>query len=328
MLSILVAARNEERNIGNLLQSLLNQNTEQPYEVLIANDDSNDNTGKIIRDFQEKHPEKIRYFLINKDVIEAYPTIKGKTRALAHLAHHANGHFFFICDADMTFPVEWLHSLYEIIKQNQTIGLANGITQVKENSLFATCQCMEWLSALRLMQILSSFGLETTGLGNNMVISKAAYFSTGGYEKMPFSIVEDYALYKAVLREGFDFKQAYTKQVLGTTLPPENYFEQRKRWISGALNGKSLLLLPSLIQAFLGPTLLFLTYFNLPLALILFLAVFGINTLLGFLAFKPLNKLYLMAFLPIYTLYLLVFWFLQMIYFLLPTPIRWKGRTY
>lgn len=40
-----------------------------------------------------------------------------------------------------------------------------------------------------------------TGLGNNMAVSREAYDAVGGYEQIGFSIVEDYALFIAIIRK-------------------------------------------------------------------------------------------------------------------------------
>jgi len=55
LVSIIVAARNEEKTIGTLLDCLINQ-TYSNYEIIIINDRSTDNTAAIIADFQKKNP--------------------------------------------------------------------------------------------------------------------------------------------------------------------------------------------------------------------------------------------------------------------------------
>jgi cellulose synthase/poly-beta-1,6-N-acetylglucosamine synthase-like glycosyltransferase len=53
--SVLIAARNEEKNIFKLLQSLYNQNfPKEFYEIIIVDDHSEDNTKKIIEELKNK----------------------------------------------------------------------------------------------------------------------------------------------------------------------------------------------------------------------------------------------------------------------------------
>ena len=49
--SIIISAHNEENNIANLLESLINQTYPSNYEIIIANDRSNDSTKQIILDY-------------------------------------------------------------------------------------------------------------------------------------------------------------------------------------------------------------------------------------------------------------------------------------
>ena len=50
--SVLIAARNEEKNIGNLLKSLYNQSfSKELFEVIIIDDNSEDDTILIIENF-------------------------------------------------------------------------------------------------------------------------------------------------------------------------------------------------------------------------------------------------------------------------------------
>ena len=53
--SVVIAARNEEQNLPRLLTALVNQSyPENKYEVIIANDDSEDNTAIIAQEFAQK----------------------------------------------------------------------------------------------------------------------------------------------------------------------------------------------------------------------------------------------------------------------------------
>jgi len=52
-ISVVLTTKNEEKNIANLLESLLNQ--EQPYEVLIIDSDSTDKTQEIVKQYSKKN---------------------------------------------------------------------------------------------------------------------------------------------------------------------------------------------------------------------------------------------------------------------------------
>ena len=57
-ISVCIPARNEERSIKNCVESLLNQNYPN-FEVIVVDDNSNDNTAKIVCSMTEQYPNLI-----------------------------------------------------------------------------------------------------------------------------------------------------------------------------------------------------------------------------------------------------------------------------
>ncbi len=95
LVSILIPARNEEKNIGNILNDILIQDYNN-IEIIIYDDDSEDNTAEIIREF------------INQD--ERITIIKGqklpenwlgKNYACHQLSTAAKGTYLLFLDADI-----------------------------------------------------------------------------------------------------------------------------------------------------------------------------------------------------------------------------------
>src|SRR3989339_818990 len=60
-LSIIIPTLNEKKNIKNCLTSLLNQ-TEKPYEIIIVDNGSTDNTKEIAKKLEKKFEEKGIHF--------------------------------------------------------------------------------------------------------------------------------------------------------------------------------------------------------------------------------------------------------------------------
>ena len=92
--SILVPARNEEVNIARLLQSLLAQDYPD-FEILALDDNSSDETGRILREIAETNPKLT--------VLNGAPengSLTGKNWACAQLASQAAGELLFFTDAD------------------------------------------------------------------------------------------------------------------------------------------------------------------------------------------------------------------------------------
>ncbi len=319
--SILVAARNEEQNIGDLLRSFEQLSyPKNKLQILIGDDDSSDNTAKIIQAFCLQNTYS-QYVSINK----SENNLKGKANVLAQLAHRATGEFFMFTDADIEVPQGWIEAFLEETKSE---GVVVGLTLVKHKNWFEASQAIEWLFTLKLMKTLSDFKIESTGMGNNMLVSAEAYWAVGGYEKVGFSIVEDYAIYKAIIDKGYAFKQLFKPEAMTLTKPPEAYFEQRKRWVAGGFSTGSVLVIPALVQGFMLPILLIISILSWKNTLIIFTINLLVNFFLGNRIFKKLNQNQLLKYIPAYTVYMYIFWFLQLVYYFSPTRLVWKGREY
>jgi len=94
LVSVVIPARNEEHNIGQCLESLLQQSYPN-LEILVADDRSEDGTAEVVRGYAEKHPH-VRLV----QVTELPPGWTGKTHALARAAQEAAGEWLLFVDAD------------------------------------------------------------------------------------------------------------------------------------------------------------------------------------------------------------------------------------
>lgn len=95
MVSVLIPARNEENNIGNILADLRDQSYSN-IEILVYDDQSTDKTADIISAIAEKDPG---IKLIHSDGLpEGW---LGKNYACHSLAQKATGRYFLFLDADV-----------------------------------------------------------------------------------------------------------------------------------------------------------------------------------------------------------------------------------
>ena len=60
LVSICCITYNHKEYIRDALDGFLSQRTDFPYEILINDDASTDGTADIIREYEQKYPEKIR----------------------------------------------------------------------------------------------------------------------------------------------------------------------------------------------------------------------------------------------------------------------------
>lgn len=87
--SVCVVTYNQEKYIAECLQSLVDQVTDFPFEIIVGEDFSTDRTREIVLDFQKKYPDLIKPLLHAKNVgpveniVATYKYAKGKY--IAHM---------------------------------------------------------------------------------------------------------------------------------------------------------------------------------------------------------------------------------------------------
>ncbi|MGR3809361.1 glycosyltransferase [Jiulongibacter sp. NS-SX5] len=324
--SILIALRNEEKNAPSLINSLKQLDfPKDEFEILLGNDDSSDKTGSILHEFA-KESDHVKAFDIPPKT--AFESQEGKARVLAQLAQKAKGDYFFFTDADITLPRNWIQSLLDAFLKNENTGVVVGITGMPPKTLPMAMQSMEWLTVLYMLHLFSRAKVPGTGMGNNMAVSREAYVAVGGYENIPFSIVEDYSLYKAIIDKGYDFNQLFNENCFAMTVPPENYLVQRRRWLRGGFQSSSILLLPALIQAFWIPLLVIVYFLSSTWFWGLLVGQALLMAVLCILWGRQIKKYSYLKFIPLFIIYLPIVWNVITIYSLLPGKIKWKGREF
>ncbi len=229
--SILIAARDEETALPRCLASLraLHYPAEL-LEILVGDDASTDRTAAVAAAAMHGFAGQFRVVPIAETLGQA----RGKANVLAHLARLATTDFLFITDADIRLPATWIAAL--LAQAAPGVGTVTGITAVRGPRLFHRLQGIDWLLSLSLVQVVSDLGRPVTAMGNNMLVARAAYEATGGYEALPFSVTEDFALFRAVLAAGYGFRQVFSPAVRADSLPMPTWpalLAQRRRWLRG-----------------------------------------------------------------------------------------------
>jgi cellulose synthase/poly-beta-1,6-N-acetylglucosamine synthase-like glycosyltransferase len=324
--SIMIAARNEENTIGRCLDSIAKLNyPAHLLEVLIGDDNSEDNTRQVVEKLIQDKPN---FKLIQ--ISDKLGSAKGKSNVLAHLTRLATSDYFFITDADIAVPENWILAM--LARVTNRIGIVTGITTVSDHRFFSRMQGLDWLNALGLIQVVSDRNLPVTTMGNNMLVTRKAYESTGGYENFPFSITEDIQLFNEVLNQGFGFKNVYQKETLAISLPAKSLpdlLQQRKRWLKGVTHlphyMKAVLVLYASFYAVMIPF-----FFQAPFFLafgILFLKwlyqSFFLQTCL-----KRVKRRASLTELFLFEEYQILISLLLLIFYYLPVKVNWKGRKY
>ena len=89
IVSVVVITYNQDRYIGECLQSILDQKTDFPFEVIVGDDCSTDRTREIILGFSEKYPEQVRPIFQDKNIrggVNNYLVVHNAARGI-YVAH-------------------------------------------------------------------------------------------------------------------------------------------------------------------------------------------------------------------------------------------------
>jgi 1,2-diacylglycerol 3-beta-glucosyltransferase len=235
-ISILVAARNEEDVLERCLRALqLQRYPTERIAFIIADDGSTDHTASIAKAFAR---EDRRFKLVS--VPEAMGALRGKAHALHHAISQADGELLLITDADCEPPPDWAANMAGAFS-NADLGILCGITTIcSDPSLLSDVQRLDWLLLLTVAAGASATGFPITAMGNNMAVRRSTYTSIGGYAALPFSVTEDYALFRAIHEQTpWQVGLVLDQRFRNITLPLrsiKDVFAQRKRWARGGLD--------------------------------------------------------------------------------------------
>ena len=326
MVSILLAARNEEALILRSLHALdALDYPEDRIEILIGDDQSTDKTAALVEGYIHDK-SKFKLFTIASTLGKG----RGKANVLAHLAHEAKGEYYFITDVDVKPSTQWIKG--HIAQFKPEVGIVSGTTKCERKAGFATLQAMDWLHFMGYIKAFANVGVACTSVGNNMAVRAEAYWQTGGFENIDFSITEDYKLFEAVTQNGWNWSAALNPQTLGLAwyIPSiKEMLHQRKRWLIGArdlpLKWKVMIVLYGLFI----PALVLTFFVSVKLALVVWGAKFLLQTLfISFLCMEVERKQFRLSQFVMYEVYVMINTLASALFYWLPIRSVWKGREY
>lgn len=122
---LLTPARNEEKNISKIIESVINQ-TIKPLQWIIVDDSSTDQTGEII-EYYAKRNNFIKFLSVTGDDQHNFGS---KVKALNFIRKKIdikNYDYIGILDADVSFATDYFEELFNRFQNNSNLGVAGGI---------------------------------------------------------------------------------------------------------------------------------------------------------------------------------------------------------
>ena len=189
LISVLIPARNEEHNIRNLLHDLMEQEYSN-IEVIVFDDQSNDNTGAVVKAIANNHD---RIQLISS---EGLPDgWLGKNYACHSLSQKAKGDYLLFLDADVRIKNNVIGQTLSFAEKRKLSLVSVFPKQImRNNGEYATVPIMNYILLTLLPLILvRKLGLSSLAAANGqyMFFETEKYKKTLPHELMKSEKVED-----------------------------------------------------------------------------------------------------------------------------------------
>ncbi len=117
MISVIIPAYNQEKNLKDCLESLIKQDF-RDFEIILVNDGSTDKTLKIAEEFSDR----IKNLGINYQIISQKN--KGAPAARNRGFAESRGEFVIFCDADAVLRNDCLLEMIKALENNPSAGYA------------------------------------------------------------------------------------------------------------------------------------------------------------------------------------------------------------
>lgn len=308
-ISIILAVKNEEKNIRDILDSIVQQSyPQEQYELIIVDDHSEDNSCEIIKDYCKEYRNFKLYHLSWQEY--------GKKRALLKGIQCANGELIITTDADCIVPVDWLAIINDFYIQHTPDLILGSVVIQDSKSVFSRLQTLELLGLI-------GAGAGTAGI-KHPILCNAANMA---FKKNVFNELQDPLNIKYISgddiflllnmkknKKKIMFLKSLKSTVYTKAAPTlKTFFAQRLRWTSKSRGYRNIDIIVSasivLLYNIILTILLFACLFDFTY-ITLFIALFTTKLFINLLFLIPITSFYKKTYLLKYLFLSEIFYFI------------------
>ena len=196
-ISFVIPFLNSENTLALCLQAMEAQ-TIQPFEVILVDNDSTDNSGEIAKKFVANHPSYARYLFTDQ---------KGPSYARNCGANAARGKVIAFIDSDCIADSRLCADLAGAFGESKVGAIAGRIAGFGKKSLWDKFHFMFTLKSLPYEQTFSEFTLVRGGFpAANLAVRRDVFEEIGGFNESMKIYSEDYDLCARIYEAGFFIK--------------------------------------------------------------------------------------------------------------------------
>jgi glycosyltransferase involved in cell wall biosynthesis len=226
-----MTVKNEEKSIGQLMQSILAQ-SQLPDEIVIVDGGSTDRTLEILAGYQRTRPSLIRVLSFN-----ALNIAEGRNISIKEARYDC----IASADAGVQYPAEWLRNLLGPFQNDESIDIVAGFFEPQSESVFEEC-----VGILLYPHSASMVWEKFLPSGRSAAFRKSVWQALNGYaEWLPQGVGEDADFFLRAYNAGYKF--AYAKDATCYWRPRQNFkalFKQYYLYSKGArISGSSAFML-------------------------------------------------------------------------------------
>jgi len=290
-LSVIIAARNEEENIGRLLESIRSQAYPKDlFEVIVVDDHSDDNTSAIASGFSF-----VKLINLQFDNINSY-----KKKAIETGIAAASGDLIVITDADCIVQPGWLKTIVAFKEKTNAIFIAAPVMIQNDSTLLQTFQSLDFMVLQGITAASVQKRIHNMCNGANLAYERKAFFEVNGFSGVDHIASGDDMLLMQKIATGFPGKISYllSKEAIVTTMPAKTwkeFFNQRIRWASKATNYNDIKIFSALFLVYFfncALLALLITGFWMPFLWIGFLGFLMGKIIIELIFISPVAKFY------------------------------------
>ena len=229
-ISIIIPARNEEENIGSLLQALQEQSYPSLlYETIVVDDHSTDATSEIV-----KHFSTVKLIQLKEDGINSY-----KKKAIETGIAASTGELIVTTDADCIPLPDWLKTIAAFKEEREAVLVAAPVVIDCTSSVLQVFQAMDFM----VLQGITGAAVYKKQLsmcnGANLAYEKKVFDKVRGFDGIDNIASGDDMLLMHKIWKAYPGKVLYlkSKEAIVSTQPMKTwkeFFNQRIRWASKA----------------------------------------------------------------------------------------------
>lgn len=239
--SIIIAARNEEKNIGNCIQSIIDQTyPENKFEIIVTDDHSIDATVPVIESFQKGNIRVIHL----ADFVENKKLNSYKKKSIETALQFAKGELIVTTDADCIAPKKWIETLVNFQKEKNALFVALLVSF--KNPLPKDSFFKRFFKIFQSLDFITLQGITGASVhkkflnmcnGANLAYQKKAFYEVNGFEGIDEIASGDDMLLMHKIQQKYPERIFFlkSKDIIVETKPVETvkeFLNQRIRWAS------------------------------------------------------------------------------------------------